>query len=305
MSRYKSKSKGRIEAGRLLQAMLKKSKKLREKRIRAIEAAYKRPEYKTKLSKAQRKRFLKKEERRKLRKALKRFWTKEQRAKASAKFKQLYAERPEIKEKIDAGVTEWWGDHSEVKIVYAIRATLQLLSAPEHYKKFLAGGKNKEEKQIPTLQGFVVRSEGEKEIAEFLYWKKIKTEYETVTFYLDGWICTPDFFLPKYKVIIEFYGGFPGSRKKKIIKNKLYKKYKIPFIAITPSELRNLDYYLLGEIKKLRARAKKFKLSKFLRPTLTATELKRFLYIISTHNIKLPKKTLSHIESLKKKYKIA
>jgi hypothetical protein len=59
--------------------------------------------------------------------------------------------------------------------------------------------------------------------------------------FLGGYLCTPDFQLTKSKIYIEFYGGYPGSWKKKVVKNKLYKKYKIPVISITPSELRDLD----------------------------------------------------------------
>jgi len=35
--------------------------------------------------------------------------------------------------------------------------------------------------------------------------------------------------------------GFPGSRNKKILKNKLYKKHRIKCVFITPSELNNLE----------------------------------------------------------------
>lgn len=307
MSRYSFKSEGRINGGKKLQRKLRQSKELERKRVSGIVNEYKNPAYKQKLSMAQHARFEKLAEKQKISKALKKFWTLVERKEASLRMKKVYMERPEIREKIDIGMTSWWQGHGNVKIVYAIRATLQLLSDPLHYKKFLKGGKNPEERAISTLYGFLARSFGEKEIAEFLYFKKIIAEYETITLYLEGWICTPDFWLPKYKIFIEFYGGFPGSRRKKIIKNKLYRKYGIPCIFITPSELRNLDYYLLAEMQRImKTKAyKEFKLSKFLKPRLSKPELKRFLFLISNRNIVLPAKTLEYVDKLKRKYNIA
>ena len=46
------------------------------------------------------------------------------------------------------------------------------------------------------------------------------------------------------------YLGFPGSWKKKVIKNKLYRKYSVPVIAVTPAELKNLDAAILWELRR-------------------------------------------------------
>lgn len=89
-----------------------------------------------------------------------------------------------------------------------------------------------------------------------------------------------------------------------MLKNKLYKKYKIKCIAITPAELGNLDYYILNDLRNLSNQARKFNIKKFLKPQLTKSEVKRFLYLISKHGIKLPKETAKYIKKLKKKYRI-
>jgi hypothetical protein len=116
-------------------------------------------------------------------------------------------------------------------------------------------GKNSSVPHLKTKQGFLVRSKGEQKIANFLYDNKIKSFYEgkTLMFEKEGQICVPDFYLPKSKThkatYIEFYGGYPAAWKKKVMKDKLYKKYKIPCVFITPSELRDLNYYLKGELE--------------------------------------------------------
>ena len=94
-----------------------------------------------------------------------------------------------------------------------------------------------------------MRSKGEKKIADFLTKHRIKWSYESHPLFLDGWICVPDFYLPKYKLHIEYYGGHPKSLKKKIIKNKLYKKHKINMLTLRPFELKDLKKYLLGKLK--------------------------------------------------------
>ena len=90
----------------------------------------------------------------------------------------------------------------------------------------------------------------EQQVARFLHKHKINTSYESEVLNLDGQICVPDFFLTDYEVYIEYYGGFPGSWKKKVIKNKLYRKYSVPVIAVTPAELKNLDAAILWELRR-------------------------------------------------------
>jgi len=123
---------------------------------------------------------------------------------------------------------------------------------PEKFKNFMKGGRNLLTPHIKTKSGFLVRSHGEQAIANFLHDNKILSSYESksLIFKSEGQICVPDFWLPKYKTYIEFYGGHPLAWKKKVLKNKLYKKYNIPCIFITPAELRDLRYYLKEELRR-------------------------------------------------------
>ncbi len=151
---------------------------------------------------------------------------------------------------IDKKVTEWWHNHPNIRKERSEKIKQFFLKNQKKFEsKFLNGKVNLFKLKYKTPQGFGVRSKCEKQIAEFLFKNKIKSEYESKVLNLSGNICVPDFYLPKQKTYIEYYGGFPGSWKKKVLKNKLYKKHKIPCIFITPAELKNLDYYLIRELK--------------------------------------------------------
>jgi len=147
----------------------------------------------------------------------------------------------DIRKKIDKAVTLYYREHKEARKERAERVTSYFKKNPKAFEKFLKAGKNPLKKHLKTKSGFLVRSKGEKAIADWLFSHNIKAYYESQTLFLEGYLCTPDFWLPKQKTYIEFYGGYPGSWKKKVIKNKLYKKYEIPVISITPSELEDLD----------------------------------------------------------------
>lgn len=183
------------------------------------------------------------------------------------KLKQ-YRDNPKLIQKIDRVITAWWKEHQHVRKQRSEQVKQFFIKHPEKFKKFLSYGKNSSHIHLKTKQGYMVRSKGEKTIADFLHNNKIKSSYEqyTLLFPKEGQLCTPDFHLPKYKCFIEYYGGHPKSWKKKVMKNKLYKKHKIPCIFITPTELRNLNYYLFKDAKKIAASkaAKQFKISKWV-----------------------------------------
>ena len=216
--RYSFKSKGRILAGKKLQRLLKQNKILREKRIQQINIAYRNPEYRRKLS----------------------------------RIKKEFYKNPEERRKIDRIITEYYKDHPNMKKEQAQKAINYFKNNPKAFQKFLNAGKNPLRKHLKTKQGEKVRSKGEKAIADYLYKNKIPYKYEGKTLSLGDYLCTPDFLLLKQKIYIEFYGGYPGSWKKKVIKNRLYKKYKIPVISITPSELEDLDKALKRYINQKR-----------------------------------------------------
>ena len=152
---------------------------------------------------------------------------------------------------IDKKVTEWWHNHPNVRKERSEKVKQFFLTHQEAFKSSFMNGKgNLFKPKYKTPQGFKVRSKCERQIAVFLHQNNIKCEYESKVLNLEGHICVPDFYLPKYKTYIEYYGGFPGSWKKKVLKNKLYKAHHIPCIFITPAELKNLDYYLINDLRK-------------------------------------------------------
>ena len=154
-----------------------------------------------------------------------------------------------IRKKIDKSVTRYYREHPHARKERAERVIKYFKSHPLAFEKFLKAGKNPLKRHLRTKSGVLVRSDGERKIADWLFSHNINAEYESTTLFLDGFLCTPDFWLPEHKIYIEFYGGYPGSWKKKVIKNKLYKKFKIPVIRITPSELEYLDREF-GQLKR-------------------------------------------------------
>ncbi len=171
--------------------------------------------------------------------------------KFSARWKKYWQKHPESIKQIDRTMTKWWREHPNIKKERSIQAKNLFLQNPDKFKKFLKYGSNPITPKLKTKSGFFVKSKGEQTIANFLHDNRIKAQYEskTLIFKEEGQICVPDFYLLSSKTYIEFYGGFPSAWKKKVMKNKLYKKHKIPCIFITPAELRDLPYYLGREIR--------------------------------------------------------
>jgi hypothetical protein len=193
------------------------------------------------------------EQKSKISKAMSRYFSNpSSRLQMSRLKKKQYEKRPELVAEIDREITKWWKEHPHVKKERSEEVRKLFIKSPEKFRKFIKYGNNPSAPVFKTRQGFLVRSRGEQKIADFLSERKIKSAYEgkTLIFEKEGQVCVPDFYLPKFKVYIEFYGGYPGAWKKKVMKNKLYKKHKIPCIFITPAELRNLEYYLESELGK-------------------------------------------------------
>jgi len=172
------------------------------------------------------------------------------RKKHSIAMRKRYVEHPLLAKQIDRTMTKWWREHPNVKKEMSIRAKTLFIKHPEKFKKFIKYGNNPASLRFKTKQGFKVRSRGEQKIANFLFDNKINSQYEskTLIFKEEGQICVPDFYLPEFKTYIEFYGGHPKAWKKKVLKNRLYRKHKISCIFITPGELGDLGKYLIGEL---------------------------------------------------------
>lgn len=158
---------------------------------------------------------------------------------------------PEFRKLVDRKCTEFWRNHPYLKKAYSIKFKQYYKTHPEALKELLSYGEKSTKHYLKTRQHFKVKSKGEKQIADFLYENRIPSLYEAIPLMFRELICIPDFYIPQFNLFIEFYGGHPKSWKRKVEKNKIYKKYKIPCIFLTPAELNNLDYYLLKEAKKL------------------------------------------------------
>ena len=141
---------------------------------------------------------------------------------------------------IDRKMTEFWRNHPGLRKERSERLKRYFLGHPKALENLMGYSKKPIRRHIRTRQGFIVRSKGEKKIADFLFAHGIKSEYEGRVLKFPEMVCVPDFYLPKYRRYIEFYGGYPGSRNRKVEKNRLYKKYHVRCMFITPSELRDL-----------------------------------------------------------------
>lgn len=211
-------------------------------------------------------------------------WTKVERMHISEGKKRAFQKKPEILRKmsesmkerwknpkfrhlVDKKCTEFWQNHPNLKKQYSIKFKRYYRAHPDALKALLSYGKKSAEHYLKTKQKFKVKSRGEKTIADFLWLKKVLCLYESLPLMFKETICIPDFYLPTFNLFIEFYGGHPRAWKKKVKKNKLYKKYKIPCIFITPAELNNLDYYLLKEAGKMRSKpiTRNFNIHKWLK----------------------------------------
>lgn len=232
---------------------MKESKATRKKISLSLKRYFSNPLARKRMSELLKKRYSNPFAREKVSKSLKKYYSNPKVKKRIARERKKYwQEHPELIKKIDRIMTKWWKEHPNIKKKMSIEAKNLFMKNPEKFKEFLRYGKNPSVPRFKTRQGFLVRSRGEQKIANFLFENKIKSVYEgkTLIFREEGQICIPDFYLPSLKIYIEFYGGYPKSWKKKVMKNKLYKKHKIPCIFITPAELRDLDYYLIGELRK-------------------------------------------------------
>lgn len=190
------------------------------------------------------------------------YWTKSRRNERSRDVKKYYREHPEFLKAHIERLKSMWKD-KEFRAEQKARSAIFYMLHPENLEILEEASKKAGKRHLKTLSGYIVRSKGEKLISDFLFSHGIKFEYEKHHIFLRFVVSNPDFYLPEHKILIEFYGGYPFAWVKKVIKGADYSALKIPVIAITPAELKNLNYYLLDEISKLKKTAKKFNIKKF------------------------------------------
>ena len=193
-----------------------------------------------------------KEKRGKQSKKLKGVWESAELKKEMSKKLKLYSRNPKVRKERAEIARQIWKEKPYLEEKCRKGLLIYLQTNPEAMMHAATLGKNPFKPHLKTKQGYKVKSKGEGAIAEFAYKNNIQAVYEKYNLFFPETWTNPDFYIPKENILIEFYGGHPKAWKKKVIKNRLYKKYKIPVIAITPKELENLDYYLIKEIKKLK-----------------------------------------------------
>jgi hypothetical protein len=112
-----------------------------------------------------------------------------------------------------------------------------------------------------TQNGEEVKSMGEKRIADYLYTNGITYQYEKVvkTWAFGKSISKADFYLPDYKILVEYWGMVDVENRRtnsKYIrtmkwKMAMYYKHRIKFISIYPSNLNNLDRIFRKKFKEI------------------------------------------------------
>jgi hypothetical protein len=109
-----------------------------------------------------------------------------------------------------------------------------------------------------SRNGEVVKSGGERMIADYLYQNNIRYEYERPMIDSRGRrISRPDFYLPDYNVYIEYWGMVNSDqtdRRQAYIKSMEWKKERyrengIKFISIYPQDLGYLDGALKARLQ--------------------------------------------------------
>lgn len=113
-----------------------------------------------------------------------------------------------------------------------------------------------------TLRGEMVKSIGEKRIADYFERNNICYIYEkearTNALIFSSKISNPDFYLPDYDVYVEYWGlvdaddNYTRNRYVRNMKRKMaiYHQNGIKFISIYPRNLQNLDWIFRKKFEK-------------------------------------------------------
>jgi len=113
-----------------------------------------------------------------------------------------------------------------------------------------------------TAKGEEVRSIAERRIADYFERNNINYVYEREAkgkfLFFDYTVGTPDFYLPDYKVYVEYWGlvdADDSRTRKRYVRNMkrkmaIYYQNNIKFISIYPRNLDNLDWIFRRKFKK-------------------------------------------------------
>jgi hypothetical protein len=109
-----------------------------------------------------------------------------------------------------------------------------------------------DKKNIQTLNGTLVQSAGEKQVAEWLERHGIPYRYDGRLRIIEGFQIRPDFYLPERDVYIEYWGmDTPRYKAGMYLKQDLYMHAGKKLISLYPSDLPNLDHLLATKLQAL------------------------------------------------------
>lgn len=125
-----------------------------------------------------------------------------------------------------------------------------LLSSEQEQSEEEKSFRQKFQATIRTKSGHFVRSRAEQIIADYLFNAFVPFAYERKLPVDKDAYC--DFFIPRYNIYIEFWGleNDEKYKKRKVIKQEIYKKYSFNLIEINDEKLKNLDDFLPNELRK-------------------------------------------------------
>jgi len=115
-----------------------------------------------------------------------------------------------------------------------------------------------------TLTGQQVKSKGERIIADYFTHHGIAYYYEATAmtndwFLFKSKISKPDFFLPQYNLVVEYWGlvDSPDGRLRNDYVRSMrwkmaqYRKNNIRFVSIYPSNIVSLDYHFRSKFREV------------------------------------------------------
>lgn len=109
-----------------------------------------------------------------------------------------------------------------------------------------------DKKQLRTLDGTLVQSDGERRIADWLAAHAIAYRYDARLRIIEGFQIRPDFYLPEYDVYIEYWAlDTPRYKAGMYLKQDLYMHAGKRLISVYPADKPRLDKLLFEKLLRL------------------------------------------------------
>ncbi|MDF3129216.1 HEAT repeat domain-containing protein [Kiritimatiellaeota bacterium B1221] len=107
-------------------------------------------------------------------------------------------------------------------------------------------------KNLKTVEGTLVQSKGEKQIAEWLELHDVVYRYDDRLRIIEGFQIRPDFYLPSLDVYIEYWGMDTARYKAGMyVKQDLYMHHGKKLLSLYPKDLPELDQVLAQKLQAL------------------------------------------------------